>query len=487
MPGSIEPTRCLIKANDSTNRLFFINCNSCSPTSFAVLILTMSPNSRVTREAKFQCTGSVIRRSKGGNSVVDRKPDGVQRENSNLTPHPSIDHNFRYLSSRLGAACQGQTTGGPWTAEEQKMKNHINILELKAAKLAILTFIYMHPEVKPIHLQMENIVGLSYVVKMGATHNKVLSDINKEIWDYFAFERDHNYCRVPTWGFESRSRFPVAVYERLEQIETKTTDFSCTRQYKGDTRHRSLCISSLPLTSLLYFLETGPIQQWEGCISKVTEIPKGVCFYKFQPNWKSVEESSNGPGPDLTGNSWQSQSWYSCLPSGVSKQTGFDSTSRGSFTGPKDGKASIKREREIKTSGLDNFREKLLQRESQRTLQSLSKLPKDKVRSLIMNQLGSRKQVDPISNSLNSVPDFLSELFNSGLEWSTIAGYRSSISAFHDLFPLQWVNTFMFALFFEGFLIKEQQFQDLYLHGVFRKCERTSKMLVFQNTEMVRC
>ena len=85
-----------------------------------------------------------------------------------------------------GAACQGQTTGGPWTAEEQK--HQINILELKAAKLAILTFIRMHSEVKSIDLQMDNIMGLSYIVKMGVTHNKVSSDISKEIWDFLLLQ-----------------------------------------------------------------------------------------------------------------------------------------------------------------------------------------------------------------------------------------------------------------------------------------------------------
>ena len=181
MPGSIESIRCLIKANDSIDRASFINSNSCSSSTFAVPIFATSTNSRVSREEKLQCTGSVIKRSEGGNSVVDIKPDAVQRETSNLTS-PSIDHNFRCLSSGLGAASQGQTTEGPWTAEEQK--HHINILELKAAKLAILTFIRMHPEVKSIHLQTDDIVGLSYIVKMGGTHNKVLSDISKEIWDF---------------------------------------------------------------------------------------------------------------------------------------------------------------------------------------------------------------------------------------------------------------------------------------------------------------
>ena len=143
-------------------------------------------------------------------------------------------------------------------------------------------------------------------------------------------------------------------------METKTTDFSGTLQYKGDTRHRTLCISSLPPTSSLYFLEAGPIQQGEGCISKAMEIPKRLCFSNFQPNWKSVEEISNCPRPDLSGNFNLAKSvLVSTSSSDVSRETDFNSTSRGSFNGPKDGKGSINRERKIKTSGLDNFREKL--------------------------------------------------------------------------------------------------------------------------------
>ena len=45
--------------------------------------------------------------------------------------------------------------------------------------------------------------------------------------------------------------------------------------------------------------------------------------------------------------------------SDVSRKTNSDSTNRGSFNGPKIGKASIISERKIKISGLNNFREKL--------------------------------------------------------------------------------------------------------------------------------
>ena len=126
-------------------------------------------------------------------------------------------------------------------------------------------------------------------------------------------------------------------------------------QYKGDARHISLLIS----TSLLYFLKSGSIRQGERCISKVKEIPKGVYFSTFQPNWSSAEESSNQPDPDLTGNyNLTKPVLVSTSSSDVSRQTDFDSTNR-SFTGLKYRRASINRKMKIKTSSLDIFREKL--------------------------------------------------------------------------------------------------------------------------------
>ena len=86
-----------------------------------------------------------------------------------------------------GAFYQGHRTRGSWTLLESKY--HINVLELKAAKFAILTFTRMYPSVQSIHLQMDHIVALSYLVKVGVTQNKVLSDLSKEIWDYLLAKR----------------------------------------------------------------------------------------------------------------------------------------------------------------------------------------------------------------------------------------------------------------------------------------------------------
>ena len=78
------------------------------------------------------------------------------------------------------AACNVISTGEMWSAQE--MKNHINVLELLAMKLAIQTFskTFKH---KTIHLQVDNIVALTYLLKMGYPEFKI-SPIKKKIWDH---------------------------------------------------------------------------------------------------------------------------------------------------------------------------------------------------------------------------------------------------------------------------------------------------------------
>ena len=206
------------------------------------------------------------------------------------------------------------------------------------------------------------------------------------------------------------------------------------------------------------------------------EIPKGVYFSTFQPNWESVVESLNGPVPDLTSNSILVKSVLKFTSSSDAiRKTDFHSTSRGSFNKLKDEKASINRERKVKTSGLDNFREKLF-------AEGISKSAAERITSAKrqgsithyesawgnLDSWCSRKQVDPISGPPNSVPDFLTELFHSGLVQLLVIDllFQPSITL---LRVFRWVNTIVFALSLKRFLIKEHQFQDIHLHGTFRR------------------
>ena len=63
------------------------------------------------------------------------------------------------------------------------MKYQINILELLAVKLAIQTFT-KYRDVKAIHLQVDNIVALTYLMKMGGTQNLKMVELAKGILEY---------------------------------------------------------------------------------------------------------------------------------------------------------------------------------------------------------------------------------------------------------------------------------------------------------------
>ena len=54
------------------------------------------------------------------------------------------------IKGRLGAYCQGERTGGPWFEEDRKL--HINVLELKEAKFAILAFTQNRKHLNCIHI-----------------------------------------------------------------------------------------------------------------------------------------------------------------------------------------------------------------------------------------------------------------------------------------------------------------------------------------------
>ena len=47
-----------------------------------------------------------------------------------------------------------------------------------------MTFPCLYPTAKKIQIKLDNIVALSYLVKMGGTRNHILAQIIKEIWEY---------------------------------------------------------------------------------------------------------------------------------------------------------------------------------------------------------------------------------------------------------------------------------------------------------------
>ena len=76
------------------------------------------------------------------------------------------------------AYCQDPVTIGQWIDKEHGL--HINVLALKAAKMAIMLFTRFK-EFKSVHIKIDNITSLTYLVKMGKTKSSQMNKIIHEI------------------------------------------------------------------------------------------------------------------------------------------------------------------------------------------------------------------------------------------------------------------------------------------------------------------
>ena len=82
------------------------------------------------------------------------------------------------LPKQVGGRLSGNHHVGIWSYQERT--KHINVLELIAVKLAILTF-NKGKSVTTNSLQIDNMVALFYLVKMGGTRSQELLQVAKEI------------------------------------------------------------------------------------------------------------------------------------------------------------------------------------------------------------------------------------------------------------------------------------------------------------------
>ena len=64
-----------------------------------------------------------------------------------------------------------QGGGGQWSKEKQLL--HINVLELKAVKLALLA-LNKEKSLKAVRFEIDNTTALLYLVKMGGIRNQML-------------------------------------------------------------------------------------------------------------------------------------------------------------------------------------------------------------------------------------------------------------------------------------------------------------------------
>ena len=131
-----------------------------------------------------------------------------------MTPVASLIITSDASNSGWGATCQNSHAGGPWNREERRA--HINWLELKAAFLALKTFVSNRCNIHVL-LLIDNITAISFINHKGGTHSKRLSDLALMIWAW-CIQKNITICAehipgVDNVGADQESRKQIGLAE----------------------------------------------------------------------------------------------------------------------------------------------------------------------------------------------------------------------------------------------------------------------------------
>ena len=144
---------------------------------------------------------------------------------------------------------QWNLSRGMWSAQE--IENQINVLERLVKKLAIQTFSKSLKH-KAILFQVDNMVALTYLLKMGQYPEFKISPISKRNMISFSPMWGHSYCRVHSHQTERDSRFVVKKQFGLLGIEAGSPVISENLPTKG-TQETDLFASRLSHQIKTYF------------------------------------------------------------------------------------------------------------------------------------------------------------------------------------------------------------------------------------------
>ena len=166
-----ELTQLIVKAGINSH------CSSASTTPISSN--AMQANIGVICSRRLQLRNKTIRQGEDRTAMVGTESSLKQWEVSYILPSP-VTNSLRCIFRRL--RCILSRTQNRGTMDITREKRSYKYFRTDSSK--ICNFTRLHPTAKTIHIKMDNIVALSYLVNMGGTRNQLLVQINKEIWEY---------------------------------------------------------------------------------------------------------------------------------------------------------------------------------------------------------------------------------------------------------------------------------------------------------------
>ena len=336
-----------------------------------------------------------------------------------------------------GAVCQGVRTGGRWTAEESQ--SHINMLELKAAFLAIQSF-------------FEGTGSSECLSETGQPDSNCVSE--QDGWFFSDSPLSSCYSglglvssspncftsRIPTRRREHNRRLGIKTPPGQQRLAVMPVSFRHPQPHAGPIFDRFICLQNKPPVTFILQLEARPRCMHNRCILSIMGRNDSISLPPILPGRQSSVDDTPGLGriclPDSTG-----MASTTLVPTGtvnVDRLTNFASGGPRPITQyelPTQPSASG---REVVPDRLAYLRQIY---EAQGFSQRVAELVIESWRGNTNAAYNSawrkwhswccRRSINPVSATVASIVEFLTDQFDLGLQYRTINTMRSSISTTH--------------------------------------------------------
>ena len=238
---------------------------------------------------------------------------------------------------------------------------------------------------------------------------------------------DHNYCRIFTKQTECPSRLGILEFQGSLRLETPSKYVQKHNQTFWISNRGPFCIKAVPSTSTIRSMEARSKKHSNRCNVAVLEQNVSICFPPFQ-SYKSNSEkglsrkgrtndnnNTNMANTTLVSSSVRDFNVMSTAVGTIARSTVRSSRKQTPFSS----------KQEINANDLEGCRKSL---EMERPGSIISyKLAWNKQTSWCV-----RAKLDPFCALLSKIVNYLSTLFNEGIQYQTVNAHRSAISAYHN-------------------------------------------------------
>ena len=335
-------------------------------------------------------------------------------------------------------SCQGLTSRGVWSKQRRSL--HINVLELLAVKLALLSFT-KNKKVRAIHVQIDNATGLRYLTKMRGVKSLEMIKLRKEIWDY----RLSRGMTITTEYLPNKLNI-ISDPESGEKVDYSEWKFN-PRVFQGLVQ-----LMGNPVVDLFASQQNHQLPQYiawrPDLFSQGTDAIHHdwfqdylFAFSSFLPyRWNFTEGKVRKNAKHVFHNTNIAHSTLLSIPlSNISRNISYlpkdKEHSQWSFRE----RSSLHHQQNSKVSGMKTLRGRL---SLSGVLGTASRLIANPRRSSSTGNYEStwgkwvgwcrRRQIDPVLCDITPILDFLGELFDAGYEYRRINSHRSAISTYHQ-------------------------------------------------------